>query len=542
MLTGCIEESIPTNTVLATQLEGNANAITAFASAMSSHLTQVATVSSSQHYDWGWPSLMHARDVMTEDMVVDYAGGYDWFATWSTNGVALGPRYMVCQFTWNYYYEQILSVNNTIKVIDPETDQVSDRYYLGAALAYRAATYLDAGRMYEVLPTAVNTGKSDDGNDIIGLTLPIVTEQTSEEDMRDNPRAPHATLFAFIVDDLTRAVDYMAGFARPDKTMPDVAVAKGLLARAYLWDASFQAEVNGDNAAATASYNKAAEYARAAITESGATPLTRAEWLSPTTGFNQLSTSSWMWGGQYNVENTSNLLSWISFCCNEENFGYAAPDAGAFTNIGAAVYKRINDADFRKLSFVAPDDSPLHGTEPFLDRAWAEENELDTKTYLAIKIRPGDGEMDDYKTAAVVGFPLMRVEEMYFIEAEAKAHINAGEGKTLVENFMRNYRYDTYTATTPSDDALITEIIFQKRVELWGEGQSFFDFKRANLDVTRWYKGTNFEVARNTFNTVGRPAWMNFCIVNQELDNNVALKGFNTPAPNSFYKVITEEP
>lgn len=542
MLSGCIEEALPTSTVLATQLEGNANAITAFASAMSSHLVQVATVSSSQHYDWGWPSLMHAKDVMTEDMTVDYAGGYDWFSSWSSNGVTLGPRYMVCQFPWNFYYEQILAVNNTIKVIDPETDQASDRYYLGAALAYRAATYLEAGCMYEVLPTAVNTGKSDDGYDIIGLTLPIVTEQTTEDEMRNNPRAPHATLFAFIVDDLNRAVEYMAGYARPTKTMPDVAVAKGLLARAYLWDASFQAEVNGDAAAATAGYNKAAQYAREAINESGATPLTRAEWLDGANGFNTLAVSSWLWGGQYSVENLSNLLSWISFCSNEQEFGYSGTEAGAYTRIGASVYKRINDADFRKLAFVAPADSPLHGQEAFGDLAWAEEWELTDMPYLALKIRPGQGERTDYKVANCVGFPLLRVEELYFIEAEATAHVNPAQGRSLVESFMKTYRYDTYSANASSDEALIKEIVFQKRVELWGEGRSYYDFKRLNLDVTRWYKGTNFEVGRTTFNTVGRPAWMNFCIVNQELDNNVALKGYNTPAPGSFYKVITEEP
>lgn len=541
-LTGCIEESIPTNTVLATQLEGNDAAMTAFASAMSSHLNQVGTLSTSYHFDWGWPALMHVKDVMTEDMVVDYAGGYDWFSSWSTNSTALGPRYLVCQFPWNFYYEQILAINNTVKVIDPESEQAEDRYYLGAALAYRAATYLEAGCMYEVLPTTVNTGKSDEGNDIIGLTLPIVTDETSEEDLRVNPRAPHATLFDFIVDDLTKAVSYMEGYARPSKTFPDVAVAKGLLARAYLWDASYQAEVNEDDAAARESYSKASQYAQAAISESGATPLTRDEWLDTTTGFNTLSTSSWMWGGQYDPESLSNLLNWTSFCCNEQSFGYASYNAGAYTSINAATYDRISDDDFRKLSWVAPEDSPLSGSEPFVDRTWAEENGLTSYPYLSLKIRPGSGNFDDYKTAAAVGYPLMRVEEMYFIDAEARAHLSSADGKSAIESFMRTYRYSTYSANATTEDALIKEIIFQKRVELWGEGRSFYDVKRMNLDVTRWYKGTNFEVARNTFNTDGRPAWMNFCIVIQEENNNSAIVGYNTPSPSSYHKVITVEP
>lgn len=540
LLSGCIEESIPTNTVLQTQLEGNENAITAFASAMCSHLNEIATLSQSSHWDFGWPSLMHVRDVMTEDMVVDYAGGYDWFGGWSQNSTGLGPRYLVCQFPWNYYYEQILAINNTVKVVNPESEQASDRFYLGSALAFRAGTYLEMGLMYEVLPTAVNTGKSEDGYDIIGLTLPIVTDKTTEEEMRNNPRATHAQLFDFIVGDLETAIPLMEGYARPDKTFPDVAVAKGLLARAYLWDASFQEEVNNDKAAATASYNKAAQYAREAITTSGARPLTQAEWQDRTSGFNTLSTSSWMWGGQYNAERVSNLLNWVSFCCNEQEIGYASdgPDAaGAHTKINAAMYNRIDDADFRKLSYVAPEGSPLKGSEPYLDQAWGEQYLAD-QPYVSLKFRPGQGNMTDVKTCNVVAYPLMRVEEMYFIEAEAKAHVSVADGKSLLENFMKNYRYATYSVTASSDDALIKEIVFQKRVELWGEGRTFYDVKRLNLSVTRAYKGTNFEFGLNTFNTVGRPAWMNFCIVSQEVDNNVAIKGYNTPAPNSFYTVI----
>lgn len=545
LLTGCIEEAIPNQYILATQLEGNDKAISAFASAMCSHLNEINTVASSssrQDYDFGWPALMHVRDVMTEDQVVDYAGGYDWFGAWSQNSNSLGPRYMVCQFTWNYYYEHILTTNNTIGVCDPESQEASDRFYLGTALTFRAATYLDAGRMYEVMPTKVNTGKSDEGNDIIGLTLPIVTNETTEEQTRNNPRAPHATLFEFIVNDLETAIPLMEGYARPDKTFPDVAVAKGLLARAYLWDGSFQKEVNNDQAAANASFAKAAQYAREAITNSGATPLTKAEWLDRTSGFNTLSTSSWMWGGQYNSERISNLQNWGSFCCNEQEIGYASdgPDAaGAHTKINAAMYNRMDDADFRKLSYVAPAGTALSGQEPYLDQAWGE-TYLADQPYVSLKFRPGDGNMTDYKTAFVVAYPLMRVEEMYFIEAEAKGQLKATDGLNALRQFMTTYRYPTYNYVPTSDEAIINEIAFQKRVELWGEGQAFFDFKRLDLSVTRAYEGTNFEYGLNTFNTVGRPAWMNFCIVRQESDNNIAIVGYNTPSPSSFYTVINE--
>ena len=81
----------------------------------------------------------------------------------------------------------------------------------------------------------------------------------------------------------------------------------------------------------------------------------------------------------------------------------------------------------------------------------------------------------------------------------------------------------------------INEIVFQKRVELLGEGLSFFDYKRLDMDVTRNYEGTNVD-SKRAFNTTGRPAWMNFCIVITEKNNNAALKGFENDDPSGLYK------
>ncbi|MFV0238214.1 MAG: RagB/SusD family nutrient uptake outer membrane protein, partial [Flavobacteriales bacterium] len=39
--------------------------------------------------------------------------------------------------------------------------------------------------------------------------------------------------------------------------------------------------------------------------------------------------------------------------------------------------------------------------------------------------------------------------------------------------------------------ALVDEIFLHKRIELWGEGQSLFDYKRLRKDVIRNYSGSN---------------------------------------------------
>jgi hypothetical protein len=131
----------------------------------------------------------------------------------------------------------------------------------------------------------------------------------------------------------------------------------------------------------------------------------------------------------------------------------------------------------------------------------------------------------------------MRVEEMYLIQAEAAAHVNVAEGRRLINEFMTQYRDASYNCSATSTDDVVEEIVFQKRIELWGEGQSFFDIKRLNMSVTRSYSGSNF-TGNTLMNTNGRPAWMNFVILSWEGDNNAAVKQWNNPSPDNCYNVI----
>lgn len=546
LFTSCIEEAIPTDTVTQGQLNSNPGATDALVQGMPARMN-VITVSTSWHFDGGYSSVMHVRDVMLEDQSVEYAGGFDWFADWSANqntGAKSGDQ----QFIWNYYYEQILTTNLVIGAIDDEVESTQLRHNLGQGYAFRALLYIDLCRMFEFLPNEVFAdNKNSDGNFILGLTVPKVTDETPESQLTENPRMPHKEAVEFILSDLNKAAELLADNPPvTSKALPSLAVVYGLMARTYLWDASFIDECNDllpEEQKCTASsadqYANAAKYARMAISTSGARPLTAEEWLDTTRGFNSDTFSSWMMSGKYTAEDdvvvAGGIRTFSSFCCHEENFGYSAPAQGAFTMIGASLYKKINDADFRKLSWFAPDDSPLRGQEHFLDKDFAEENFYE---YVSLKFRPGNGEMNDYNVGAVTDYPLMRVEEMYLIEAEATAHTNPAAGNELLKSFMTTYRYPTYTNTYSSAQAVVDEIVLQKRIELWGEGQSFFDVKRLNYSVIRAYDGSNFTYGLNTFNTNGRPAWMNMAIVRQEVNNNKSLIGYNNPDTEGSYTVI----
>ena len=520
-LTSCIEEVLPTDGVTQEQIKPDSEKDTdAILWGMPSYMNHFASVSSDYAYDWGYGSVMHIRDVMTEDYAV-VSSSYDWYTAWEQCR-NLGANMAATQFIWNLYTGLVQSTNLMIARIDEEKaleeENDDDLLYLGMGHAFRASHYLDMARMYEFLPNEKTSEINTEGKNVLNLTVPIVTEKTTEEQARNNPRATRQEMYEFILSDLQKAEEYIGYFhsSGDTKTLPDQSVIYGLYARLYMW---------------MEMYPDAADYARKAINSFSGSITTEDEWLSTSRGFNNLEISSWMWGVQCMKEDrvvTSGILNWTSWSSNETTFGYAA--AGPQSMINAATYDRINNNDFRKLSYKAPDGGALSGKEPFIDDEFAE---FYLRDYASIKFRPGYGNMTSYITACATAYPLMRVEEMYLIEAEAIAHSDPASGASLLQTFMQ-YRCPGYTCRASGEEAVVEEIIFQKRVELWGEGLNYFDLKRLGYSVTRDYDGTNFYTAA-AINTNGRPAWVNFCIVQTEGNNNEAVKDYNNPNPSDAY-------
>ena len=114
-------------------------------------------------------------------------------------------------------------------------------------------------------------------------------------------------------------------------------------------------------------------------------------------------------------------------------------------------------------------------------------------------------------------------------------NLNNAPQEVLLDKY---YELDNIKAKLPQ--AAIDEIIFQKRVELWGEGLLFFDYKRLNMSVNRGYSGTPFFEALR-LNTNGRPAWMNLVISVSEYQDNQAVNHWNNPDPSDLYTPWTPE-
>ena len=84
-------------------------------------------------------------------------------------------------------------------------------------------------------------------------------------------------------------------------------------------------------------------------------------------------------------------------------------------------------------------------------------------------------------------------------------------------------RVPTYTTSTNTGDAYITEIMNSRRVELWGEGFRFFDLKRLNLALDRTGSNHNSALAVVTSVSANDNLWQ-WLIPQAEINANPLIK------------------
>ena len=535
MATGCIKETFPTDGATQDQISESNAALESLVGAIAVNMAYPYSAfggDENMGFDFGYPGLMCALDACTGDVICtagDDAAGYDWFWYWE-RGTMLGPTMSICPFAWNTYFAFMKSCNDVIGLVDINNPNLSssEKLSLGSAKAIRACFYLDMARQFEALEVTdeAASGKYDI-SEVEGLTVPIIDEKTTEEKARYNPRAKRDDMFKFILKDLDDAEMLLDGIS-VKKTIPSKAVVYGLKARAYLWLGQFSRGTKvpvGEEA-----YKLAAEYARKAITESGATIMTEGEWLNTTSGFNKAN-NAWLWYLPQTAEGISNLVNYIAWRSSEATWGYGGKFV--FEGVTNNFYNRMSENDWRRKAFVGSNPAAWYKQYGYLTNYSEDEFLASVPAYANFKFHPANGNTVSHTIGNVTDVPLMRIEEMYFIEAEATAHYDEGAGENLLISFMAN-RNPKYTTDSMTD--LIDEIMFQKRVEFWGEGIVFYDFKRLNMGINNGYDGTNVP-SDSRVNVEGRAPWWNFCIPEGETYQNTALIDKNNPNPDGLIKL-----
>ena len=493
-------------------------------------------------HDFGYPSTMIMRDISGQDFAPVDASGYEWWNSWYQGDVSLGPGYANNQMPWTYYFGWIKNCNTVIKTAG--TEPTEDKYSgLGQAYAMRALCYLDVVRWY---------GAKTYAADKQALTVPKVTEET-DATSDNNPRMTNEEAFQFILSDLDQAEKYLANYTRSDKYTPDLSVVYGLKARAYL---------------TMEDWANAEKYAK--LAQQGYSVMSADEYTSHTDGFNSPN-EAWMFAVRFqstdlNVTFNDGDGSWGSKMITESasGCGYAA-NYGFPLSIDAHLYNSMPATDCRKKCFidpsvdeievptkkdddgnVVPDEDAYNALivkalEPYSDYPSVLAQNKPFYGYVEVKFRNAGGAAG--VASQYVGFcvavPLMRVEEMKLIEAEAVG-MQSGreqEGINLLTAFAKTrdpqYVYGQHNEAYGSTraNAFQNEVWWQRRVEFWGEGLSMFDIKRQERNIHRSYTGTN-HVEMYRWNTTGVPSWMNYCLPASETAYNKGITT-NNPSPSA---------
>lgn len=543
-LTSCLEEAFPTTVVNQKQVEEGdkyriANALPAFMIAVGTSST-----------DLGYPCMQLWRDTMTGDNTVQDES-WDFYGLFCRT-TALGGNAST-QFFWNRYYAYVYKANLVLQACN--ADVAEEREYIGNARAYRALFYMDLGDFYEYRPTGVAELDAEaESRGIMGLTVPLQTETTTEDDARHNPRVPFTHLYRFILTDLNLAEKMLAEFATPRaNNWVGLGAVYGLKARLYMRMGSrfdrypadleaMEASAQDDNlkhldpfgcASAHECYAKAAEYARKAI-DMGYTPTTEAEWYDVNNGFNT-PVGSWIWSVNFSSSSAAvvsrTFCSWPGFVAPEATWGYCGDPRLCARCIDARLFGRIKSNDWRRRTWIAPEDA---ANEEAYNSTYASITQYDFEgwskyiAYAGFKFRPAQGEMNTSTIGNAVNVPLMRVEEMYLIEAEAKAMTDGpAAGKQLLESFMNSYRVKagtSYRCLANDLTGVVDEIMLQKRIELWGEGLIIHDINRLGMPIEKGYEGTNWP-AKYRYNSLPgyRAPWTVIYIPNTEATQNTSM-------------------
>lgn len=430
------------------------------------------------------------------------ATNFNWGAMNNTNT-------WYTQVLWMYPYNLINQANLIIESVGDGTagTQAAKDFVVAQALTIRAHAYIKLLQYY--------APRWQDSKN--GATYVCVIRETSNTD--NVALSTMSQVLDLIYKDLDRAISLYneaQGETRRFKWAPDKSVALGLYARAAL--------IKNDWATA----QKMAHDARQGYRLRNATELFE--------GFVEPSDDD-MWCSTNDPNSTVGYWSWgVHFACN----GRYTQTWGLGTgSISMDLYRKLDTNDIRRNWFFTPDKiDEAASYEPSLAEIGLTENDFWSPRYVVPSSMRMNGnalllaayysmyQNDVVNTSAdktdwympyldtsdgiaicptffgaqykfwgkggysACSYPYMRSSEMVLAEAEAACM--AGDETTarscLTE--LNSLRIPGYTCDL-SGDALLEEIRVTRRIELWGEGHNWSDFKRWNLPMVRraWVEG-----------------------------------------------------
>jgi len=471
-LTGCNDlDTLPDNYyVTAGQKESSIQANPELAKAgvvgISSTYNQYMTVGS-WHNDFGWPGVM----LLIESAGVDFIGpntGYNWFSSSGQYNYGTNNNYLN-RMSWKYGYEIINSCNTVLGNIPEDTTDPQLQFYAAQGYANRAFMYFNLAQLYQM------TYKGHEDLPCV----PIITDKNSTQAAAEGaPRATVQAVYDQILADLDKAVEFLSSSNLTIDRLADIGSKRFVsLASAYGLRARVNLVMNKWAEAASDASNAIAE-----ANKYGWSPYSIDEASRP--AFNSADDHNLMWCVFIQPNDrvvTSGIVNWASHM-GSLNYGYAS--VGAWRTVNKALYATIPATDCRKGWWLDEnlDSSNLSAAQKETIGGYG------APAYTHVKFAPYENVLETTTNSTSV--ILMRIEEMYLIQAEATAR-SGGDGKSILENFVKTYRDPSYTCTV-SGENFLEEVWRQRRIELWGEALSYFDLLRLNKPLDR--RGAGWDI------------------------------------------------
>lgn len=478
--------------------------IAASTNAIPTMLKQYGNVlGTNQHLDFGYPGVMLGLDSRTADMVSDVIG-YNWFSE-QVEYSDITTTARMTQLIWGTMYNQIFSCNEVLANVDKESADPQVMYYMAQALGFRANAYFVLAQLYQY----TYVGHQNEP------CVPIITDENKAEvSVNGAKRATVEEVYTQIRADIDKAISLLedankiAYTTRADKAFLSAASAHGLRARVNLVQQR---------------WSEAYDDAVYAIQKGKMTPYTMSEISVPS--FWNGADHSWLWGVMIDESDrvvTTGICNWPSMACSFSSNGYVA--VGAWRKISKDLYETISASDIRKGWWL--DENGVSNNLSARQQAYIDESvqEPATPEYINVKFDVYNGNFS--KPVNANDIPLMRVEEMYLIAAEALGMSgDPAGGAALLTQLISANRDSNYSFTTGSAEELQNEVWRQRRIELWGEGMAYYDIMRLNKGVDR--RGAGFQPSYVYNIPAGDPILL-YQIPQTEVEGNKAL-GANNP-------------
>lgn len=468
------------------------------------------------HNYFGQKSFDYLTSLMGNDMVMTGRYGMSLYhyvlEYWQHNYTPTANR-------WAEYYTAIKNANNILSLIDPKSEEAAEQYYRAVALAFRGYAYLQLTYLYQhsyyVGVEGTLWGKGDKYDHSEEPCVPLLLEDT----VGDQPRSSLKVIHNQIKSDLTTALELFEAlemtYTLQTTDIDGTVVAMHLARQSMILN-------EWDDAIKYASI--VMEYYPVLSTES--------ELLQ---GFSDMNLSDVVFAGDITSDNTGIYASWFSQM-DYYSDGYAG--IGVWRPAFKPLVDRIADTDIR-LKWFCCQRSTGYEYE-------AEDGTIQTVTlvrdlglspapaeYLSVKFI-GTGRNNilagRYEGWELGDYIYLRSEEAYLINAEALAHKGEYDKAVAALNEFMENRQPDYSYTFTDYKSLVEEIIYQKRVEYWGEGMEFLDNRRLNIPVDRtdetWGAENNNHFASAKMYVEQESENFLYQLPDKEMENNTAL----TPA------------